>query len=61
MTQLNEMLDNKHGALAQEAALKELIRVSVTVAFDSVLLLGTGGVTLTGPLVSYVPSERRTP
>jgi hypothetical protein len=59
MTDLNQQLDGKRGDAAQEAALRELIRVAVDAAFGGLMLLGLGGIKVRGNLVSYEPKDGR--
>lgn len=59
MENLNAQLDGQAGEAAQEAALRELIRVTVALAFGAVLVLGVGGVKVRRNLVSYEPNDGR--
>lgn len=59
MEDLPQQLNGERGEEAQEAALRELIRVSVAVAFGAFMVLGVGGVKVRQNLVSYEPQDGR--
>jgi hypothetical protein len=53
MNDLEQRLNGDLGEEAQVEALRELLRVSIQMAFGAFRWLGTGGVTVTGNVVSY--------
>ena len=53
MNDLEQRLNGDLGEEAQAEALRELLRVSIQMAFGAFRWLGTGGVRVAGNVVSY--------
>ena len=55
MSDLEQRLNGDLGEEAQAEALRELLRVSIQMAFGAFRWLGSGGVTVAGNVVTYKP------